>query len=204
MTPTLLLVGVEARVRARVLELCQRICGTPCPDRLIETADEFMRFLDAPDKAYDVVVAGAQLKELPPVEIAQSIRAIFQNTPLLYCSETKEEGFQRPVYIKNGFTDAYLLPFDQDLLRQKLEDAIAEVTQLKRYRSVQIVDLEPGSRLDFDTYIFLPQNRKYIRYAASGDTIDRERVSRLKGHQSDPYSSTRRRCPNSSNTPRSA
>ncbi len=48
---------------------------------------------------------------------------------------------------------------------------------------MKLVDVTPGEVLDFDTFIYLPANKKHIKYSAAGEPLDRERADRLLKHQ---------------------
>jgi HD-GYP domain-containing protein (c-di-GMP phosphodiesterase class II) len=50
---------------------------------------------------------------------------------------------------------------------------------IRSYRPVQLVDLRPNEKLDFDTFMFMPINRKYLKMSASGDELDGETHEKL-------------------------
>jgi HD-GYP domain-containing protein (c-di-GMP phosphodiesterase class II) len=127
------------------------------------------------------VISGPPKADLPANEIAQSLRMQFQEIPLFLCC-TQKEGFERKNFIKNGFTDAFLLPMDLANLRASISDQLAEASkgEIRIFRPVKIIDLEPGATLDFETHIFLPANKRYIKLSASGDSLETDRIDRIK------------------------
>ncbi len=128
-----------------------------------------------------IVISGPPKPELPANEIAQSLRMQFPDLPLFLCCTTKE-GFERKTLIKNGFTDAFLLPMDLSSLRGALNQALAQASegQIRVYRPVKIIDLEPGAELGFETSIFLPANKKYVKLSAAGDSLEADRIEKIK------------------------
>ena len=128
-----------------------------------------------------LVISGPPKADLPANEIAQSLRMQFQEVPLLLCC-TEKEGYERKNFIKNGFTDAFLLPMDLANLRASISERLAEASkgEIRIFRPVKVIDLEPGATLDFETHIFLPANKRYIKLSASGDSLETDRIDRIK------------------------
>jgi response regulator RpfG family c-di-GMP phosphodiesterase len=50
------------------------------------------------------------------------------------------------------------------------------------FRRVQILDLTADAVLNFNTYLYLPANRKHVKFSSAGDSLDQARVDRLKRH----------------------
>ncbi|MGK5086498.1 HD domain-containing phosphohydrolase [Bdellovibrionota bacterium FG-2] len=131
-----------------------------------------------------IVLCSVNDKKISFIEVAQTLGMNYGEFPIFLICESRE-GYDRKVFIKNGFTDAFLLPLELTLLIERLEDIFAKLSNgaLKVFKPVKLVDLQPGAALDFDTSIFLPANKKYIRMSAAGDEIDSERMDRMKKHQ---------------------
>lgn len=126
----------------------------------------------------DLVVA-EYTAAIPSIELAQLLRAQFQNGPVfLICSEKSQ--FERKLLMKNGFSDAFLLPMDLNLFRRTIKEFVSTLGGGVAYRSVKIMDVEPGETLSFDTSVYLPANDKYVKLSNSGDSIDPEKVKKLK------------------------
>lgn len=118
------------------------------------------------------------------LEIAQLLRMQYQEQSIFYLT-TFRAGFDRKGMQKNGFTDAFLLPIELPSLKNAVEVEVGRISKglVKTYRSVKLVDIIPGGVLDFDTFLYLPANKKHIKFTATGDTLDKERADRLSKHQ---------------------
>jgi hypothetical protein len=174
-----LLVGVEAGLSARLCE----IIGT-AKVRSISCSDQFASLLDDPEaNQFDFAIGSSAIQDVSIQEIAQTIRGILVDAPIFYCSEGGNSEYNRANFVKNGFTDAFLLPMDADILKKKIDETVCKIKNLPSYRSIKIVDLEPDTALGFDLYIFLPQNKKYLRLSQGDDSMDASRIERLKSHQ---------------------
>ncbi len=128
-----------------------------------------------------LVISGPATSDFPANELAQSLRMQFPETAIFLVCD-KREGFERKSFLKNGFTDAFLMPMDITNLRTSVADALAQASKgkLKSYRAVKIIDLEPGQELDFETSIYLPANNRYVKLSNPGDALDQSRVDRIK------------------------
>ena len=125
-----------------------------------------------------LVIAGPEFVELVTLEIAQGLRMVFQATPVFFVTD-RGEGFDRAELTKNGFYDAFLLPADAE----RFEKALLQVSQEGEHRiysPVRLVDIQPGTKLDFQISIFLPANNKYLLYSSQGDQIEAARLQRLQ------------------------
>ncbi len=45
--------------------------------------------------------------------------------------------------------------------------------------TIDVIDIEPGKLLDFETYLHLPKNNKYIRYSRTGSTFSEKQIDKL-------------------------
>jgi hypothetical protein len=176
---SLLLVGISEAIT----QLVHQILGeVEC--RALTTAEDLAAFVEDPGSSrHQVAIAGAAMEGVSTVEIAQSIRAVLIDSPILFCHDSRGEGFDRGEFIKNGFSEAFLLPFETETFRAALKDIASRFLQARHFKPVKLIDIQPDVALDFDLFLFLPQNKKYIRYSAAGDPIDAERVGRFKDHQ---------------------
>lgn len=127
-------------------------------------------------KAPDLIFCGRPIGSVDLVEIAQGVRSVYADPPLYYvCSE--REGFDQQALAKNGFSDAFLLPMDKGVIRALVPDGTAE------YKDVPLIDIKPDTVLDFDTYVYLPINRKFIRFSSAGYSLAQARSKRLLDHE---------------------
>jgi HD-GYP domain-containing protein (c-di-GMP phosphodiesterase class II) len=113
-------------------------------------------------------------------EVAQTLRMLHPEVPIYFISFSRG-GYDRGAFKKNGFTDAFLFPVDIDLARNEISTYFTKISngEIKTYRPVKLLDIESGTKLQFDTTIYLPANNKYIRYSAAGQPLSEERIKKL-------------------------
>ena len=146
---------------------------------------EFEKLLEnTPDTKFIFVSCGPGIAELPSMEIAQAVRSMYADSSIFFVT-SKKEGFDRKLLIKNGFTDAFLMPLDSGLFKETVVDQIRKNDPKgpKIYKPVKLIDIQPGAKLDFDLSIYMPMNKKYIKYSGAGDPVDQERVEKLQKHK---------------------
>lgn len=174
----LLLIGVSQQVADLTIKFI-----SPSEVKRICEADQFIEFLDDPQAhTFHIAIAGPLISDLETVEIAQSLRGILKDAKILFCHETREYGFNHKDFVKNGFTDAFLLPFEINEFRSALESFLVKLRELAVYRSVRVVDIQEEAVLDFDLYLLLPANKKYLHYSNAGQSIKSSRLQKLKSH----------------------
>jgi putative nucleotidyltransferase with HDIG domain len=122
----------------------------------------------------DMIFCG-RFDKITLIEMAQGVRAMYSTQPI-YLVTSERHGFDRRAAAKCGFTDAFLMPMDQAILRDLVAEGSVD------FKDVSLIDLTPDTVLDFDTYVFLPMNRKYIRFSSAGHPLSQERVQRLIKH----------------------
>lgn len=171
--PVVLTVGLEediGKLFADALTHCKRVPVTFNLDEIL--ALESLR----PDLVISGYPIGVSVDEL-----AQMLRMQYQDAPLFLCCHAKG-GFERKDFIKNGFTDAFLIPMDTLNLRTAVTETLAKSSQgaIRAYRPVMLVDVEPGTELDFDVSVYLAANNKYVKISASGEAIDSGLAERVK------------------------
>lgn len=128
-----------------------------------------------------MVLCGPAPEGISINEVAQTLRAQYQDLPIFYLT-TQRVAFDRKIYCKNGFTEAFLLLPDEKLLKETLQKELARTSQglIRSYRSVRMVDIVPGQELGFDLFLHLKVNNKYVKFAAGDKGLDEKRVARLK------------------------
>jgi HD-GYP domain-containing protein (c-di-GMP phosphodiesterase class II) len=131
-----------------------------------------------------LILCGPPTKDISIVEMGQMLSMQYKRVPL-YFAAIDRVGYDRKEFVKNGFTDAYLLPMDLDVLQANAKDYFSKIAngEIKSYRAVKLLDIEPGVVLDFDTTIYLPSNNRYIKYSSAGDPIEKERLEKLNQHK---------------------
>lgn len=118
--------------------------------------------------------------EMSTLEIAQTLRMSYPELSLFFITNDKKD-FDKKRLVKNGFTQAYLLPWEKsDLLRSLKEESIYSVVpELRDYQVIKVVDLTPGTVLDFSLKVFLPRNNKLVQFSHEGDPISDEKFGKL-------------------------
>lgn len=138
------------------------------------------------EKTFDpppqIILCGPAPESVNLVEVAQGLRMQFQETPVFYITDVRP-GFNRKLLQKNGFSDAFMFPADVPLFESILKDEILRAAKMKSYRAVRLIDVSPDTKLDFDVYVHLKANNKYIKFSAKGDPLDETRSKRLQKHE---------------------
>ena len=143
--------------------------------------DQFMEQLDP---APDVIVCFAtKEEEIANAEIAQTLR---MNAPqgIIFFVTYEKSDFNKKILIKNGFSQVYLLPWElKDLIESmKNECVYSFLPELRNYTPVKIVDIIPGTVLDFSVKAFLPLNNLLIPFSFAGSPISPEKMAKLEEH----------------------
>jgi HD-GYP domain-containing protein (c-di-GMP phosphodiesterase class II) len=127
-----------------------------------------------------MLIFGTPPPEVKLMEVAQVARMRYLAQPIYYMTSHREN-FNRAEFLKNGFTDAFLIPIDLDVATQTIKDELARASKgaIRSFRPVQLLDLRPSEALDFDTFMYMPVNRKHIKISSAGDEIDPARHEKL-------------------------
>ncbi|MBC7384838.1 MAG: HD domain-containing protein [Cryobacterium sp.] len=117
-------------------------------------------------------------------ETAQVARMQYQTQPIYFLTSIRTN-FNRKDIQKNGFTDAFLIPIDLDTVKQTVKDELSKATKgaIRSYRQVQLVDIRPNETLAFDTYMYMPVNKKHIKMSVSGDDLDQSQYEKMTKSQ---------------------
>ena len=134
------------------------------------------------DGQFLAIFAGNEIKEITANELAQTIQAQCPQTPRLYVT-TKIEGYEPKLLIKNGFSNAFCLPQDATVMKRAIEDATASASGRKALRSIKIIDIDPAAELEFDTYVHLPMNNKYVRFSSANQPMKESKMGKLSATQ---------------------
>jgi HD-GYP domain-containing protein (c-di-GMP phosphodiesterase class II) len=127
-----------------------------------------------------ILIFGTPPAGIELIEAAQVARMQYP-AQSIYHLTSHRENFDRAEFRKNGFTDAFLIPIDVEIATQAVKDELARASkgEYRSYRPVQLVDLRPNETLDFDTYMYMPMNKKHIKLSSAGDEIDPERHEKM-------------------------
>lgn len=151
------------------------------PDQILEIPYNLEKLMETPiTPEPTMILVGPAPEGVNLIEVAQVARSQYQTQPIHYLTSQRKD-FDRKSFLKNGFTDAFLIPIDTDTMVQSIRDEISRASKgaVKSFRSVRIVDIQPGEKLDFDTYMYMPVNKKHIKITAKGDEIEKERIEKL-------------------------
>ena len=142
-----------------------------------------MAFETWQDGQFLAIFCGNSIKEISANELAQTVQSQCPNTLRLYVT-TQLEGFEPKLLLKNGFTKAFCLPQDASVMKRTVENVTANATGQRALRSIKIVDIDPSAELDFDTYVHLPMNNKYVRFSSANQPIKETKMGKLSSTQS--------------------
>lgn len=145
-----------------------------------ELPPDLDRLLEPMEPPPGLILCGSNGGAVPLIELGQMLRMQYQDSVIFgTCSDRKN--YDRQDFIKNGFNDSFLLPMERATLRSSLEEAIAKMSnsETRIFRAVKLIDIQPGSSLDFDTFLFLPKNNKHIKFSSAGRELSSQRLSRL-------------------------
>lgn len=127
---------------------------------------------------YSLVICGPGIN-VQNVELAQGFRAVFPDVPIWYLT-TREDAFERKDLIKNGFDDAFLYPLDKGVLEKKVQAVRSQKGGGVSYHKVRLIDLLPEEEIDFDLYLHLPANNKYLKYLSPGTAMGVDRYKKFQ------------------------
>ena len=150
---------------------------------VIQSADEFFaQYEQWSDETFDVILCGSGIQDLSSIEMGQVLQNQCPQTLKSYL--TSESSYYEPrLLIKNGFSSAFSFPLDlNEFKREMTEKVFVSHQKEKVFRTVRVVDLAGGDQLGFETFLYLPRNKKHIRYTASNAPIAAEKIEKLRQH----------------------
>ncbi len=173
----ILVIGIEERVAEYLLPLLRSAKLT-----VFSTVEEYQgRKLG--DGMFAAIFCGPALG-LPPVGIATQLHDACPRTPKFYVT-LDSKTYEAKRLLDNGFDEAFLLPIDKQVLKKTIEEKVLVDDNEKSFQPLRIVDLIPGTKLDFDTYVFLPLNTKYVKFTFAGQPFDESKLEKLKTRKLD-------------------
>lgn len=119
-------------------------------------------------------------KSISMLELAQLLRMSYAES-LIYFLVLRREDFEKKKIVKNGFDNAFLLPWESSELQQSLGEAAlySKLPELKDYAPVKVLDIVAEKVLDFGTKIYLPFNNKLVTIGRSGEPISTDKLKML-------------------------
>jgi HD-GYP domain-containing protein (c-di-GMP phosphodiesterase class II) len=174
---TILFIGLRETLKSSVRNLVKESQELVCTN-----VDQVKDLLNRQNEmSVDVVFIGTEISGISSAELGQFAKMIFPSQPLFFLSEDVK-AFDRTQMKKNGYSEAFLLPIDKSALELEVGKALAG-KEHEAYSAVRLIDIEPGTKLDFQVSVYLPANDKYIAYSAPGAVMEPSRLERLKKHQ---------------------
>ncbi len=135
------------------------------------------------DPAPALIVCSPGSSGISPFEMAQLLRMNHPGSIILLIFKDSMGEFDRRGFVKNGASDAFLLPQESELLRETLTDVIAGLgIGAMKLKPVKVIDLSGDVALDFDTYLYFPINDKRIQFSKGGEAMGQSRIDNLKAH----------------------
>lgn len=148
---------------------------------LIKSHEEFSsEFEQWADDQFNLIICGSSITGVSSTELAQVLVNQCPNTTKYYLTYDSNK-FEPRVLLKNGFTKAFMLPMDASLLKKTIDQSdILSPRKERVFRTVRLNDIDSGEPLGFDTFLFFPLNKKYIRYISSDLKVDPLKVEKLQ------------------------
>lgn len=175
----ILWIGLEPKAAQIVEEACEGSDFT----RIYSVEDFAKNFEQWEDDAYNVIFCGPAIEGMAGIEIAQ---VLLNQCPsiLKYFVTISTEKYEPRLLIKNGFTSSFVIPLDIPLLKKAIHENVMPTKNKERsFRTVKLLDLNVGEPVDFDTFIYMPLNKRYIRYTAAGQPIVADKIEKLEKRQ---------------------
>jgi HD-GYP domain-containing protein (c-di-GMP phosphodiesterase class II) len=171
----ILLIGLEPKVDLAIKAACEGADFTE-----INSAETFeAQFESWQDGMFNGIVCGPNIPGMAAFELAQVLLNQCPVTLKFYVTANTTNWEPRNL-IKNGFNQAYALPMDGPLFRRAVAENLLSGNKKNRsFRSVRVFDLDGGGQLDFETYVYLPLNKKYIRFTGANQEIAPTKIERL-------------------------
>ncbi len=151
--------------------------------RTLNKADQFLELADQeefPGIIVPVVLCGSLLSDINASEIAQIARMKFPQARIYYITKNRDN-YEKKAYLKNGYTDSFLMPIDKTILSAVLKEVstLLDPDNVMVMKPVKLVDMDSSTDLDFDIRVRLPRNKKFVTYSRKGESVDATRLNKL-------------------------
>ena len=114
-------------------------------------------------------------------ELAQVIRMNHADCAILAATEVRAT-YDKKQFVKNGASDVFLLPLETETLMDQIRNTLGSLGSIASYKRVQLVDVAAGDNLPFDTMLYLPANKRYVKIANQGQSLDQEKLNKFSKH----------------------
>lgn len=169
---TVLYTGLSSDAKQILVETLKDLSVTELPFDL-------EKFMDIENTSIKVIVTGPPPETISALEAAQTLRGIFPTAQLILITD-RSLSFSKKDLIKNGYNEVYYLPIDAGLLETDLKS----IREIMGYMGLNLVtvkatDIMELGNLDFETYIYLPANGRYVPFS-SKDEFTESKKNKLK------------------------
>jgi HD-GYP domain-containing protein (c-di-GMP phosphodiesterase class II) len=175
----ILWIGLEPKSAQVVEEACEGADFT----RIYSVEEFAANFEHWEDDTFNVIFCGPGIEGMAGIEIAQ---VLLNQCPsvLKYFITINTDNYEPRMLIKNGLTATFVLPIDTPLLKKAIhENVVPTVNRERTFRTVKLLDLSAGEPLGFETFLYMPLNKRYIRYTSAGAPIEPEKIEKLEKRQ---------------------
>lgn len=170
---SVLLIGIEERVLP-ILQAMLRSTKTT----VVTKKDEY-EALRLGDGMFSAVFCGSAITQLSGVAIGRELHKACPRTPKYFVT-LDTASFQARLLLENGFDEAFLLPIDKADLKKTVEEKINDDNGHRTFVPMKALEIDVGTRLDFDTFVFLPLNDKYVKFTFAGQEFDTSKLQKLQ------------------------
>lgn len=134
-----------------------------------------------PPPPFHVILCGAELVGMGLIEMGQTLRMLYPFSQIFYIGEGTSN-YDKKDLLKNGFTNSFALPEEESAFKGILNRALLEA-EARLYAPIRLIDVQVGTRINFEIRLYLPRNNRFIPYISNGDIFDFNRLERLKTFQ---------------------
>lgn len=149
----------------------------------MKSEDDFMdSYEEIHDGEYQAILVGPEEGMALANEVAQISQMQFPSAKTFYLTEDKNN-LNVKMLKKNGYDEVFLLPLEEAQLREAFQIVQSEFSGEKAYRAIKAFDLGEGDEMEFETYVYLPLNQKYIRFTHPNTEITKSKIEKLEQYQ---------------------
>jgi len=147
----------------------------------IDSVEDFANsFEQWNDDSFDAMFCGPMIEGMAAIELAQVLLNQAPATIKFYVTQNSTN-YEPRMLIKNGFTATFLIPIDVPLIKKSIQENVIPATVRERsMRTVRLLDIEGNEPLPFETFLFLPLNKKYIRFTSANQPVEPAKVEKMQ------------------------
>lgn len=122
------------------------------------------------------ILVSDKIEGMGYMEIAQAFNSYFNGLILIFITKERLQ-LQLEALKKNGFAESFLLPLDNGVFNEALDDIKVRKSGggVKKYKAVKLVDLEANATLPFEVRTYMPLNKKYVSLTGSGKLSEKRK-----------------------------